>query len=186
MALEGFHLLVEALISGLKPTALFFRSGEEHDAFHALQAALQTDIPLSTELLVLPPALFATLVDTESPRPLAALLPTPQTSLEALLTPASGNPLLLVLAALQDPGNVGTLLRSAEAFGATGAILLAGTATPYSGKALRASAGSALRLPLLAMAHAGQAALLLRRRRLRGAQRLASQAGPAVSAMDRQ
>jgi TrmH family RNA methyltransferase len=50
---------------------------------------------------------------------------------------------------VQDPGNVGTIVRSAEAFGATGVIAARGTADPWSPKALRASAVSALRLPLL-------------------------------------
>lgn len=61
----------------------------------------------------------------------------------------SDSPLVIVIAGVQDPGNVGTIVRSAEAFGATGAIAARGTADPWSPKALRASAGSALRLPLM-------------------------------------
>jgi TrmH family RNA methyltransferase len=57
--------------------------------------------------------------------------------------------LVIVMAGVQDPGNVGTIVRSAEAFGATGAIAARGTADPWSPKALRASALSALRLPVL-------------------------------------
>ena len=61
-----------------------------------------------------------------------------------------GDPsLVLVIVGVQDPGNTGTIVRSAEAFGATGVIATRGTADPWSPKAVRASAGSALRLPLL-------------------------------------
>src|SRR5262249_29475954 len=58
-------------------------------------------------------------------------------------------PLVAGLAGVQDPGNVGTAVRSAEAFGATGVVATRGSADPWSPKALRASAGSALRLPAL-------------------------------------
>jgi hypothetical protein len=56
----------------------------------------------------------------------------------------------VVLAGLQDPGNLGTILRSAEAFGATGVLSLPGTVSAWNPKAVRASAGSVFRLPLLA------------------------------------
>lgn len=57
--------------------------------------------------------------------------------------------LVLALDGIQDPGNAGTIIRSAEAFGATGVILLKGSARVSNGKLLRASAGSAFRVPLL-------------------------------------
>lgn len=172
IAVDGFHLLAEALRSEIAPAAIFFRSGEEHAALQSLTASIERRIGLigakaaallaQTELIALPPALFASLLDTEAPQPIAALLPAPSATVEALMLPPGRAPLLLVLAGLQDPGNVGTLLRSAEAFGATGAVLLGGTATPWGSKSLRASAGSALRLPLLAIRHAGEAGVVLR------------------------
>ncbi len=57
----------------------------------------------------------------------------------------------MVLAGVQDPGNLGTILRSAEAFGADGVIALPGTVSAWNPKAVRASAGSVFRLPLLAV-----------------------------------
>ena len=86
---------------------------------------------------------------TEQPQGIAALVEPPCFSLTFLLQQPA--PLLLVLAGLQDPGNVGTLLRSAEAFAAQGVLLLPGTASPWNPKALRASAGSAFRVPTLAV-----------------------------------
>ena len=56
----------------------------------------------------------------------------------------------MVLAGLQDPGNLGTILRSAEAFGATGIVSLPGTVSPWNPKVVRASAGSVFRVPLVA------------------------------------
>jgi RNA methyltransferase, TrmH family len=55
-----------------------------------------------------------------------------------------------VLCGLQDPGNLGTILRSAEAFGASGVVSLPGTVSAWNPKAVRASAGSVFRVPLLA------------------------------------
>jgi TrmH family RNA methyltransferase len=62
-----------------------------------------------------------------------------------------GNPLVVVAAGLQDPGNLGTLVRSADAFGATGMMLLPGTVSLWNPKALRASSGSAFRLPVVTL-----------------------------------
>jgi RNA methyltransferase, TrmH family len=56
---------------------------------------------------------------------------------------------VVVLAGLQDPGNLGTILRSAEAFGANGIVGLPGTVSPWNQKAMRASAGSVFRLPVI-------------------------------------
>jgi TrmH family RNA methyltransferase len=61
----------------------------------------------------------------------------------------AGVNIVLILDAIQDPGNVGTLIRSAEAFGATAVVILPGTVDPWNPKAVRAAAGSAFRIPLI-------------------------------------
>jgi RNA methyltransferase, TrmH family len=140
IALEGFHLVEEALRSHLRIATLFVRSGS---------LSLADNLPLQsqTEVLELPPEIFASAVTTESPQPIAALAEAPSFSLETIL--AHPNPLILISAGLQDPGNLGTIIRSAEAFAATGLIALPGTVSLWNPKTLRASSGSAFRLPIV-------------------------------------
>ncbi len=61
-----------------------------------------------------------------------------------------GQSLAVILDGIQDPGNAGTMVRAAEAFGATGVVFLKGTVSPYNPKCMRASAGSIFRVPLAA------------------------------------
>lgn len=148
LAIEGEHLVAEAAASGLRFATLFLRSGEP-----------RRPLPAADELLLLSPDVFASAAATDHPAGIAALVEPPAFLPEALL---AGTPLLLVLAGVQDPGNVGTLLRSAEAFAATGVLLLPGTASPWNPKALRASAGSAFRVPALALDEGAALNLLAR------------------------
>src|SRR5271156_4972919 len=139
IAIEGEHLLQEAIASGLRLTAVFIRAGSE-----PLLDAL--NLSESIEILTLPPDVFASAVSTESPQGIAALVELPAFTRDEVLCTKT-TPLLLIAAALQDPGNLGTLIRSAEAFGATGFVLLPGTVSLYNQKTLRASSGSVFRLP---------------------------------------
>jgi len=90
--------------------------------------------------------LLASLSEAETTQGVVALAHPPATEEERLF---SGHPLVVVADALQNPGNLGGLLRTAEAAGASGAYLTEGCADPFSWKALRGSMGSALRLPLV-------------------------------------
>ncbi|MGD0620344.1 MAG: RNA methyltransferase, partial [Bryobacteraceae bacterium] len=63
-----------------------------------------------------------------------------------------GISLVVIVDGVQDPGNGGAIVRAAEAFGATGVVFVKGSANPYNPKALRASAGSVFRIPLVAAA----------------------------------
>jgi TrmH family RNA methyltransferase len=154
VGVEGPRLVEEALRSGCRIQAvLFSESGERH---HERLAPLIDPAEMAFPILRTTDRLFEGIADTEHPQGVAALVHPRETSFDDLVrTPASAcSPLLVVLAGVQDPGNVGTILRTASAFGATGAATAAsgisGTAGPFSPKALRASAGAALHLPILA------------------------------------
>ena len=144
-AIEGVKLLEEALRSGQHLDSVFFS-----ESARPLAEKLLPQINSRTETIVLPNALFNSIVPTEAPQGVAALLKLPAFSAAQLLDRSSVGP-LVVAAGLQDPGNLGTILRSAEAFGAAGIFLTEGTVSPYNSKVLRGSAGSIFRLPLLRM-----------------------------------
>jgi RNA methyltransferase, TrmH family len=142
---EGARLVESALRSGVEIVAVLF---SETGARQISRMAPR--IPPEARLLRTTDRLFSSASGTETPQGIAALVRPRGGTLDDLL---GGHPLVLVLAGVQDPGNVGTLVRTAEAFGASGIAACAagaiGTANPYAPKALRASAGSALRLPIL-------------------------------------
>jgi TrmH family RNA methyltransferase len=144
VGVEGVRLVEAALGSGLPVEALLVsNSGERHLPRLAPLLASGAQILRTTDRL------FAGLADTQTPQGVAALVQPKTATVEDVL---GGIALVVVLVGVQDPGNVGTILRAAEAFGATGAATCpagVGTANPLAPKALRASAGSALRLPIL-------------------------------------
>jgi TrmH family RNA methyltransferase len=141
--IEGPKLLEEAQRTGLRVACVFVAQGAEH-----LLDGLR--LPPETETLLLPRELLDSALATETPQPVAALVEPPSWTWDDIFgNRTKAAPLLIVLAGLQDPGNVGTILRSAEAFGATGIVSLFGTVSAWNPKAVRASAGSLFRLPLL-------------------------------------
>ena len=164
VGIEGPNLLEEALRAGLRITTVFVAQGSER-----LLDALP--LPPETELLLLPRPLLDSALTTETPQPIAALVEPPDWTWAHLLgTHQGGAALVIVLAAVQDPGNLGTILRSAEAFGAAGIFLTEGTVSPYNSKVLRGSAGSIFRLPLVRIPSAELIPLL----RARGVRLLAT------------
>jgi RNA methyltransferase, TrmH family len=144
IAIEGLHLVQESVKSGLNLDTVFLLEGHE--------ALLQQFPSGNAEVLVLSEDVFLSATVTEHPQGVAALVEAPQFTVEAMFPRAPRpHPLVVIAAGLQDPGNLGTLVRSAEAFGATGMILLPGTVSLWNAKTLRASSGSAFRLPVLAL-----------------------------------
>jgi RNA methyltransferase, TrmH family len=147
-AIEGVKLLEEALRGGRPVESVFFS-----ESARPLAEKFLPQINARTETVVLPNALFNSIVPSDAPQGVAALVKLKIFSASQLLDRSSDGP-LVVAAGLQDPGNLGTILRSAEAFGAAGMFLTEGTVSPYNSKVLRGSAGSIFRLPFLQMSSA--------------------------------
>ncbi len=145
VGVEGVRLVEAALGSRLAVEGLLVsESGARH--LPRVAPVLASAVPVFRTS----DKLFASIADTKTPQGIAALVRPRLATIENLM---AGTPLLVALVGVQDPGNVGTIVRAAEAFGATGAATCpadgTGTADPFGPKALRASAGSALRLPIV-------------------------------------
>jgi len=142
--LEGPRLVLEALAAGL--TIVEAAASPRAEASPAGPAALaglrQGGVPVRR----MAAELVASLSETETSQGLLALARRASFAEEEIF---GGTPLVLVADGVQNPGNLGALLRTAEAAGASGAILAGGCADPFSWKALRGSMGSAFRVPHL-------------------------------------
>ncbi len=170
VGVEGVRLVEEALTSGCRIEAVLFN--ESAQRYRDRLAPLVGRPEIGFPVLRTTDRLFEGIADTEHPQGVAALVVPRSSTLEQMVKaevvglafqnspfPATQQnqkscaALLVVLAGVQDPGNVGTIVRTAAAFGATGIVTAAsgqsGTASPFAPKAMRASAGAALHLPIL-------------------------------------
>jgi TrmH family RNA methyltransferase len=143
LAIEGIRMLEEAVRSGLRFQAVFF---SEAGSAHATR--LLPQIGSQVEILLLPDEVFVSAVSTDSPQGVAALVKLRPQKFEDLMEPGS-EPLLLGVSGIQDPGNLGTIIRSAEAFGARAVLLGEKTVSHFNPKTVRGSAGSLFRQPIL-------------------------------------
>jgi len=138
---ESPHLLREARASGVEIGAIVVdeaASAERKDEAGEAARSVSSD-------------LFAELSSTEKSQGVITLARLPHHEPSAIFDREG---LVVILDAVQDPGNVGTIVRTAEAFGAAGVILGSGTARAANPKTIRASAGSLFRLPVVSLSPA--------------------------------
>jgi TrmH family RNA methyltransferase len=141
-AVEGLHLLEEAFRSPVEVVALLAAHSAE-----AQLARFESAANGCARSYVTSDRLFRALAPTETPQGLAALVRLATPPLEAALVSRPAAP-AVALIGLQDPGNLGTILRSLEAFGGAACLLGPESVSPYNPKAVRASAGSLFRVPV--------------------------------------
>ena len=145
--LDGVHLVRDAVRAGLTVETVAVgatrldRDGEER----ALVSTLET---AGADIAVVSDSVLAALSPVRSPSGVVAIARRQVATVAQLV--ATPHPLLLVAVDIQDPGNVGSLIRAAEAAGTDGAMVCGLSANPFAWKALRGSMGSALRLPVVA------------------------------------
>jgi TrmH family RNA methyltransferase len=132
IAIEGPKFVADAIAGGWKPVAVFHRS--------QVAGGGSQELAFSSEL-------FDSLAETKSPQNVIALFERPRFALSSVLS--SRVSIVVALDGVQDPGNVGTIVRLAAAFDCAGVLLLPGCADAYSPKAIRASAGAVLSIPIV-------------------------------------
>ena len=139
--LEGERLLRDAWQAGVRPRTVFYRpqAREQRPALGELLAELEA---AGVPVLACAEPVFANMAETVTPQGVLAIVPIPQRPLPATVT------LALLLDRVRDPGNAGTLLRSAAAAGAELVIFGPETVDPFNGKVLRAAMGAHFRIPL--------------------------------------
>lgn len=164
--IEGFHLVEEAIKHRALITTIIYAtnlSSENRASLEAMISAIKgsasTEEPKSTlELLEVTPSILQSLSQTMTPQGIMAVIAKAPLSMEDFLhqlassessTKARALPHLLLLDQVQDPGNVGTMIRTAEAAGFAGVILGEGTADLYNDKTIRATQGALFQLPIL-------------------------------------
>jgi len=140
---EGPHAIESALAAGASVRELFLRhdAAADHAEIAAAAAAQGAVVRLAGERVL------DRLTDTVTPQGAVAVVGTPAAGLDDVL--AIGPRLVCVLPAVADPGNLGTIVRSADAAGADAVIVGEGSADVWSGKAVRASAGSVFHIPIV-------------------------------------
>ena len=158
IALEGPNLVREALKAGLIPLAVFFTQ----EYYDSGGGDWLDKLPPVVRQLILPESVFKSITDTETPQAVAAILPySSEKTVQSLKTLPD---LILILDRLQDPGNMGTIIRTSAAAGVGLVYYTSGSVDPFSPKVLRATTGNIFSLSLELTRDPGSLIKTLRKR----------------------
>jgi TrmH family RNA methyltransferase len=158
MLLDGEHLIEEALASGVEIEVAAFSD-------RLAAGALAHRLPATTRKVIVSDVVLTAISPVQSPSGAVAICRRPHSDIAHVL--ARTPQLILLLHDIQDPGNVGAIVRAAEGCGATGVVCSKRTADPFGWKALRGSMGSSFRIPLTTKYSLREAVRTARERGLR-------------------
>lgn len=142
--LEGVKLVSAALDAGAGLEGLYVAPGAQHE--ERVREVVDRAGAAGVRVHELAEGVMERVADTVTPQPVMALAP----MLDVPLAGLAGKTLLVVCAGVRDPGNAGTVLRSAEAAGAGGVVFCDGSVEVYNPKTVRASAGALFHVPVVA------------------------------------
>ncbi|ALS23776.1 TrmH family RNA methyltransferase [Paenibacillus naphthalenovorans] len=174
--IEGIHLVQEALRSDLIPEVVAYSDERAEACADLLQEAAERGM----ELVQVTEAVLAKCTDTQTPQPVFAVVPKLPWRAADLISASEQDGLVVVIDGIQDPGNLGTIIRSADAVGASGVLLGKGTVDLYNPKTVRSTMGSLFHLPIVQ----GDLAQWLPEAASRGIQVAATRLEDAVSLYD--
>lgn len=144
---EGRRIVVEALKHGVNIEKIIITSSFGDDRiFHEPSF---NSILKKVEVLTVTEKVFFSIATTEKPQGILAVIHKEDLTLEKALERTPGNPFIVTLERVQDPGNMGTIIRTAEAAGADMILVTKNSTDPYGDKALRSSMGAIFLIPVI-------------------------------------
>jgi TrmH family RNA methyltransferase len=148
--LDGEHLVHEALSCDIAIEIAAF-SDKQIDNVLSPAARIARDVKQrGGRVVIVSDQVLAAMSPVQHPSGVVAIARARPADVRVVMATVTDLPLVLVLAGLQDPGNVGAIVRAAAAFGASGVVAIEASANPFGWKALRGAMGGTFRLPIAA------------------------------------
>jgi len=148
--LDGEHLLQEALLCDVPIEIAVFSDRLLNNVLSPVARLAREVEARGARVLTGSDPVLAAMSPVQHPSGVVAIARARAADVRVVMATVTDLPLVLVLAGLQDPGNVGAIVRAAAAFGASGVVAIEGSANPFSWKALRGAMGGTFRLPIAA------------------------------------
>ena len=148
--LDGEHLVQEALLNDIRIEIAAFSDRQLHNVLSPLGRIAKDVKGRGGRVLAVSDPVLAAMSPVQHPSGVVAIARARPADVRVVMATVTDLPMVLVLAGLQDPGNVGAIVRAAAAFGASGVVAIEGSANPFGWKALRGAMGGTFRLPVAA------------------------------------